>query len=65
MKTKNMMIVGVGGQGTGLAADLLAGGIACYAARRMTRNLPEEPFGKPQETPAEFQAEAVNESAEL
>ena len=31
----------------------------------MTRNLPEEPFGKPQETPAEFQAEAVNESAEL
>ena len=48
-----------------LAADLLAGGIACYAARRMTRNLPEEPFGKPQETPAEFQAEAVNESAEL
>ena len=48
-----------------LAADLLAGGIACYAARRMTRNLPEEPFGKPQETPAEFQAEAVNGSAEL
>ena len=48
-----------------LAADLLAGGIACYAARRMTRNLPEASFGKPQETPAEFQAEAVNGSAEL
>lgn len=48
-----------------LAADLLAGGIACYAATRMTRRLYAEPFRRARETPEELRLEAINETLEV
>jgi len=48
-----------------LAADLLAGGIACYAATRMTRHLYAEPFRRARETPEELRLEALNETLEV
>ena len=48
-----------------LAADLLAGAIACYAATRMTRHLYAEPFRRARETPEELQLEAINETLEV
>lgn len=48
-----------------LAADLLAGGIACFAATRMTRRLHAEPFRRTQETPEELRLEAMDETLEV
>ena len=45
-----------------LAADLLAGAIACFAATRMTRRLRAEPFRRPREAADELRLDTANET---